>query len=95
MEKVKDSYPGFKKNDSSPPWLHLGAMHSTKAITVTRPIFRTYTEIGIIRKRKRLRGGGEGGKCLLSEKFWNGNAQYNPQNSHRLHSNQDSNLSFV
>lgn len=64
MGKVTDSFPGFKKkkNDSLSPWLCLGAMHLTKAITVTRSIFRTYTEIGSIRKRKRLRGGREGGK---------------------------------
>lgn len=32
----------------------------------------------------------KGGKCLLSKKFWNGNAQYNPQNFTDLHANQDS-----
>ena len=70
-KKTRDSFLAFSRNVSLSPCLWSGVMHISRLITVTRSIFKIYTEIGSIERKKDL------GKCPLSEKFWNDNA-YNP-----------------
>ena len=59
VKKVTNSFPGFSKYDSLSPWLCLRVTHLTKAISVSRPILRMYSEIENTGKKKRL--GGRGG----------------------------------